>query len=98
MELMKNNTAPPVQPFPSAHTSMAGDPPRLIVALSGASGAILGIRLLQVLEQSPVETHLIISPAAAMTVASETDWSVKSVEGLARVVHPHKDIGASIAS
>lgn len=66
--------------------------------MSGASGAILGIRLLQVLAHSDIETHLVISPAAKMTIASETDWSPKAVERLATVVHPNTDIGASIAS
>jgi 4-hydroxy-3-polyprenylbenzoate decarboxylase len=74
------------------------EPRRLIVALSGASGAILGIRLLQVLLHSTIETHLIISPAAAQTITSETEWTVRMVEGLAAVVHSHRDIGASIAS
>ena len=74
------------------------EPARLIVALSGASGAILGIRLLQVLQHSPIETHLIISPAAAQTIVSETDWTVKQVESLATVIHPHRNVGATIAS
>jgi polyprenyl P-hydroxybenzoate/phenylacrylic acid decarboxylase-like protein len=71
---------------------------RLIVAITGASGAILGIRLLEVLRESAIETHLVISPAGAQTIASETDWSMKAVEALASVVHPHRDIGATIAS
>lgn len=71
---------------------------RLIVALSGASGAIIGIRLLQVLQSTPIETHVVISPAAVQTIASETDWTLKQVEELASVVHPHRNIGATIAS
>ncbi len=101
---MDNNSGPhdaariaETQPGAVAAPSDA-EPRRLIVALSGASGAILGIRLLQVLAHSPIETHLIISPAAAQTIASETDWSVSKVEQLAAVVHLHRDIGASIAS
>jgi flavin prenyltransferase len=74
------------------------EPQRLIVAISGASGAILGIRLLEVLQGSGIETHLVISPAAGQTIASETDYSVKQVEALAPVVHSHRDIGATIAS
>ncbi|MCL5999524.1 MAG: UbiX family flavin prenyltransferase [Chloroflexi bacterium] len=74
------------------------EPKRLIIAISGASGAVLGIRLLQVLQQSQIETHLVISPAAAQTITNETDWSVKQVEALAQVVHAHRDIGATIAS
>jgi len=92
---MGNSTA---QRELSGQVGRVAEPQRLVVALSGASGAILGIRLLQVLEQSPIETHLIISPPAAQTIASETDWTVKMVESLAGVVHPHRDIGASIAS
>ncbi len=73
-------------------------PQRLVVGISGASGAILGIRLLEVLQPSGIETHLVISPAGAQTIASETGWTVKQVEALATVTHPHRDIGATIAS
>ena len=78
--------------------SNISDQKRLIVAISGASGAILGIRLLQVLQNSSIETHLIISPSAAQTIASETEYSVSQVETLAKSVYPHRDIGARIAS
>lgn len=66
--------------------------------MSGASGAIYGIRLLEVLRDSPVETHLVMSKAAALTIAEETDRSAEDVRALADVVHPVGDIGASIAS
>lgn len=72
---------------------------RIIIAMSGASGAIYGIRALQVLKETPeVETHLILSPSAKRTIAEETQWSLAEVEALASVVHPHRDIGASISS
>jgi 4-hydroxy-3-polyprenylbenzoate decarboxylase len=71
---------------------------RLIVAITGASGVIYGIRALEFLRQAGVETHLILSPAARATIAQETDWKVSDVEVLATVRHDHRDIGASIAS
>jgi 4-hydroxy-3-polyprenylbenzoate decarboxylase len=74
-------------------------PRRLIVGLSGASGVIYGIRLLQILrDQARIETHLVCSKAAERTIVEETDWSVRDVKALASVVHPMGDIGASIAS
>ena len=72
---------------------------RLIVAMSGASGQVYGIRLLEVLHDAPqVETHLLISPAARITIAQETDWDPRDVEALADVVYRSGDIGAAIAS
>lgn len=71
---------------------------RLVVAISGASGVILGIRLLEVLKSLPIETHLIISPAARLTIRAETDWDVEAVINLADVSYSPRDIGASIAS
>jgi 4-hydroxy-3-polyprenylbenzoate decarboxylase len=73
-------------------------PKRLIVAITGASGVIYGIRALELLRQVGVETHLILSPAAKVTIAQETDWKVSEVEALASVRHDHRDVGASIAS
>jgi 4-hydroxy-3-polyprenylbenzoate decarboxylase len=72
---------------------------RLIVGISGASGVIYGIRMLEALAQDKaIETHLVMSPAAKSTIAQETDWKVSDVEKLASVVHKPGDVGASIAS
>jgi 4-hydroxy-3-polyprenylbenzoate decarboxylase len=71
---------------------------RLIVGISGASGVILGIRLLEYLRQTDTATHLVISPAAQTTITEETEWSIKDVLALADVHYKHTDIGASIAS
>jgi len=72
---------------------------RLIVGLSGASGAIYGVRLLQVLRNvAEVETHLVMSQAARQTLSLETDLSLRDVQALADVVHDSRDIAASISS
>lgn len=71
---------------------------RLVVGISGASGVILGIRLLEMLRQVDVETHLIISPAANATIVQETDWKISDVLALADISYNHADIGAAIAS
>ena len=72
---------------------------RLIVGMSGASGAIYGIRALEVLRGvKEIETHLVLSPSAKRTIVEETSWTAAKVEALADVVYPHRDIGAAIAS
>lgn len=72
---------------------------RLLVGISGSTGSIYGIRLLQVLGRMPqVETHLIISGPAKRTIVEETDFSVKDVERLAARVYDNRDIGAAPAS
>ena len=72
---------------------------RLIVGLSGASGAIYGVRLLRVLRDvAEVETHLVMSQAARQTLSLETDLSLRDVQALADVVHDARDIAASISS
>ncbi|EOC9245349.1 TPA: UbiX family flavin prenyltransferase [Enterobacter cloacae] len=72
---------------------------RLIVGLSGASGAIYGVRLLQVLRDvAEVETHLVMSQAARQTLSLETDLSLRDVQALADIVHDARDIAASISS
>jgi polyprenyl P-hydroxybenzoate/phenylacrylic acid decarboxylase-like protein len=72
---------------------------RLIVAITGASGAVYGVRLLQALRASgAAETHLVISSSGVMTAQQELDMGRGDIEALADVVHNVKDIGASIAS
>ncbi len=72
---------------------------RLIVGISGASGAIYGVRLLEVLQPlADIETHLVMSQAARQTLALETDLQLRDVQALADVVHDSRDIGASISS
>ncbi len=71
---------------------------RLVVGISGASGIIYGVRLLEVLKRADVETHLIVSKAAEMTLAYESDLKPRDLRELADVYHPMTDIGASISS
>ncbi len=71
---------------------------RLVVGITGASGVILGIRLLEMLRPLAVETHLVLSPAAKITIAHETDWKISAIQALADVTYDHRDIGAAIAS
>ena len=72
---------------------------RLVVGITGATGVILGIRLLQVLsEQKKVETHLVISEAGEKNIKYETDWELKDVRALASFSYDIDDIGARIAS
>ncbi|MBX6321750.1 MAG: UbiX family flavin prenyltransferase [Rhodospirillaceae bacterium] len=70
----------------------------MVVGISGASGVIYGVRLLEVLRPLPVETHLILSRAAELTLAAETDLKAADVKALADVVHPPGDVGAAVAS
>lgn len=72
---------------------------RLIVAITGASGAVYGVRLLQVLRGVPdVETHLMVSPAGWMNVEQELSLPRREIEALADVVHSVRDVGACVAS
>lgn len=72
---------------------------RLIIGISGASGAIYGVRLLDVVRTLPdVETHLVMSQAARQTLALETAFTLREVQALADVVHDARDIAASISS
>lgn len=71
---------------------------RLVVGISGASGVILGIRLLEVLQSMETETHLVVSQAARLTISQETDWDIEDVMTLADISYDHADVGAAIAS
>jgi 4-hydroxy-3-polyprenylbenzoate decarboxylase len=71
---------------------------RIVVGISGASGTIYGIRALELLREAGKEVHLVISPAAQQTMRLETDYAVDAVKALADVVHPPRDLGASISS
>jgi 4-hydroxy-3-polyprenylbenzoate decarboxylase len=71
---------------------------RIIIGISGASGVVLGIRMLQVLQTMPVETHLVFSPSAEETLLQETDWQLPDVLSLADAVYSYTDVGAEIAS
>ncbi len=71
---------------------------RIVVGISGASGVIYGVRLLEALRPLPVETHLILSRAAELTLAAETDLKAADVKALADVVHAPGDVGAAVAS
>ncbi len=71
---------------------------RLVVGISGASGAIYGVRLLEVLRSLPVESHLVMSRSAEVTLAHETDRKAAEVKGLADRVYGNEDLAAAIAS
>jgi 4-hydroxy-3-polyprenylbenzoate decarboxylase len=72
---------------------------RIIVAMSGASGAGYGVEAMRLIRKLGThEIHLVISPAAARTISEELDLTLAEVQALADVIHPFKDIGASIAS
>jgi len=76
----------------------AVQPRRMIVGISGASGVVYGVRLLQLLRQLDIESHLVMSRSAQVTLAHESPYSVADVRALATVTYPNTDIGAAISS
>ena len=90
--MLTNVAAPSVSEDPTLSNQ------RLIVAISGASGVIYGVRALERLREIGIETHLVMTRAAKITLSHETDLKVADVEALASVVHPADDVGASISS
>ena len=77
---------------------MATTQRRLVIGISGASGVAYGIRALEVLRGSGIETHLVMTRSAELTLAYETNLKLRDVHALASVVHKAEDVGASIAS
>jgi 4-hydroxy-3-polyprenylbenzoate decarboxylase len=78
---------------------MAQPRKRVVVGISGASGSIYGIRLLEQLRRDPaVEIHLVLSASGKRTLVEETDFTVRQVEALGHVVYDDRDVGASLAS
>jgi len=77
---------------------MGDQPPRLIIGMSAASGAVYGVALLRILRDLPVETHLVMSRACEITLAHETDLKVAEVRDLADHWYKPEDIGAALAS
>lgn len=73
-------------------------PDRLIVGISGASGVIYGVRILEMLQDTPIETHLVMTKSAEITLAYETDRKVRDVKDLATRVYGQDDIAAAISS
>jgi len=77
---------------------LAEERPRLVVGISGASGAVYGVRALDALAELGVESHLVVTRAAGLTLSSETEVTPEQLSGRASVVHRLADVGASIAS
>ncbi len=84
---------------PGTHRNRQNSMKKIIIGMSGASGLIYGIRLLEVLKVDPqVETHLVMTASARLNISLETDWQADAVIALADQVHSVKDLAASIAS
>jgi flavin prenyltransferase len=88
--------ARPVPPIARTGEGMAER--RIILGITGASGAIFGIRALALLRELEVETHLVMTSAAALTLHYELDMKAEAVKAMADVVHPIADVGACLAS
>lgn len=71
---------------------------RLVIGISGASGVIYGVTMLQLLRDQDFETHLIISEAGRRNIEIETEYSLKEVEGMATHIYDNRDVGAAVAS
>src|SRR5665811_1318053 len=71
---------------------------RVVVGITGATGAIYGVRLLERLAETEVHTHLILSPWGKRTIQHETDYAIAQVQGLATTVESHKNLAATISS
>jgi 4-hydroxy-3-polyprenylbenzoate decarboxylase len=82
----------------TSKSSASKSPRRLIVGISGASGTIYGVRMLELLRKTDIESHLVMSKSAEMTLVYETDYKPKDVRALADVHYPVADIGAAISS
>ena len=81
-----------------ASQQIGDDMDRLIIGISGASGVAYGVRALELLADLPIETHLVMSKSAELTVHYELDRSVETIKALATEVHAVRNVGASIAS
>jgi 4-hydroxy-3-polyprenylbenzoate decarboxylase len=71
---------------------------RIVVGISGASGVIYGVRILELLRETDFETHLIISESGRLNIKIETDYQPEAVEEMAEFTYDHKDVAASVAS
>ena len=90
--------APRMEGRPTRIDSRMAEPRRIIVAMTGATGTIYGIRLLEMLKDSDIETHLVLSRWASRTLVDETSYAVEEVQALATRVYPLTDQGAAISS
>lgn len=92
-------TAPSFEVSQDDKVSRETPPPkRLIVAMTGATGAIIGIRLLQRLRDLQIETHLVISKWASATISWETEWKISNIKALATRTYSDQDVAAPISS